>query len=811
MKPNYGTNCLTTKADRVAREPNTCEKCGYAFDFNADESGEVQVHRAKHYLLPPQCPNPRHVLRGSSKKTASIEWLGIPPMYLDTQIPSSPTSTTSTSCFNESIKRAWLRFMTRRATSERFYSSSKSQLSFLDQDLKGHKAGARTERENRGKLVSRLTPLQAKRSESASATTVTKQVPWHLKTLAPYVDKLSNSSSEFGIAPRLLGSQIYLGVIRNWINTCETRHQRICQFQVPDNYCPLWLIDVTKDCLVPGSADTSRYAALSYVWGTGDSACTTISNIEALCKPNGLRSLGTDLPATIKDAMELVRNLEVRYLWIDRFCIIQDEAQSKQTEIAAMHLLFSNSLFTIVAAEKLDASGGLYEKRRIKFKKPNEQLRSKPQAQMYQSTQVQNDQIMLEHSQNFMRTKWFSRGWTFQEHLFARRRIIFHNNTVNWECSCSSWHEGQILSRDDSSTSTQVYEAPQPPSRVVVCPFHPTRWPDMHRYTRLVSMYNKRYLTYPEDAIDAFSGVLFALVSVFPGSFISGLPRSFFDATLIWQPWTPPQRRRSVRKPVSEACLPSWSWIGWQGTLHSESWRSAASYLKERFDFDAEEGYCSWTTVGTVSWSFSDTLQSERKPVHNTRLKLLSSHGEEGLPTGWSRHVSKEGRAMFRHTYDPNQEFCYPIPMQSEEDSFELPQNPRYLHAQTRRAFLKFGESYKSFASACASADLLDEYKNWAGAIRLTCLPLDPGIPFPGTPLELVEISAGSVDNQNIEKQSIDEWHRPQCPRHSGLYEFYNVLWVEWIDRVAYRKALGRVEKGVWDAVATEQIYLTLG
>lgn len=76
---------------------------------------------------------------------------------------------------------------------------------------------------------------------------------------------------------------------------------------------------------------------------------------------------------------------------------------------------------------------------------------------------------------------------------------------------------------------------------------------------------------------------------------------------------------------------------------------------------------------------------------------------------------------------------------------------------------------------------------------------------------ELIELSAGSVQNQSIEKISIDEWDRPHCPRLQGLYEFYNVMWIKRKEGVGYRKAVGRVVKRVWEEIATESIPLILG
>lgn len=82
---------------------------------------------------------------------------------------------------------------------------------------------------------------------------------------------------------------------------------------------------------------------------------------------------------------------------------------------------------------------------------------------------------------------------------------------------------------------------------------------------------------------------------------------------------------------------------------------------------------------------------------------------------------------------------------------------------------------------------------------------------FKGRQCDLVELSAGSVDgNQPNGVVSFDEWDQPSCPRHTRLYKFVNVLWIECVGEVAHRKALGRVEKEKWDAVAFA-ISVTLG
>lgn len=57
------------------------------------------------------------------------------------------------------------------------------------------------------------------------------------------------------------------------------------------------------------------------------------------------------VPATIQDAIILARRLNIRFLWVDRLCIVQDDAASIQSNIAQMASIYAQSYFTIIATE----------------------------------------------------------------------------------------------------------------------------------------------------------------------------------------------------------------------------------------------------------------------------------------------------------------------------------------------------------------------------------------------------------------------------------------------------------------------------
>ncbi|OAL42788.1 HET-domain-containing protein [Pyrenochaeta sp. DS3sAY3a] len=316
-------------------------------------------------------------------------------------------------------------------------------------------------------------------------------------------------------------------VVRRWLDTCERVHAGHCGQGLPSTVGPwsrpLLLIDVRTNCLVEAPPEV-RYIALSYTWGQDQStASATLKNIVNLQEPNGLGSI--ILPRVIADSMKFVAELGERYLWVNRLCVVQD-GPAKQHQLNGMGNIYAGSYFTLVAAKNDDASGPLDAARNTPWPR---KLRRPPSLIKHDAPNARpilsGKRIIVTQAQYLMRTSWYTRGWTLQEYLFSKRRVVFQGDTVNWECLYDAWHE-----------------------------------PDMLRFSRLVAMYIKRDLTFPEDILDAFAGILSHLSKNFQGGFISGLPQMCFDAALLWQPWKRHLRRRkSVRCTDTEAVMPSWS------------------------------------------------------------------------------------------------------------------------------------------------------------------------------------------------------------------------------------------------------------
>jgi hypothetical protein len=67
-----------------------------------------------------------------------------------------------------------------------------------------------------------------------------------------------------------------------------------------------------------------------------------------------LEFLSGDLPDTIEDAITVTRNLGFQYLWIDRYCIDQQNEKEASAQIRQMDLVYKNAEITIIAAAGKD-------------------------------------------------------------------------------------------------------------------------------------------------------------------------------------------------------------------------------------------------------------------------------------------------------------------------------------------------------------------------------------------------------------------------------------------------------------------------
>ncbi|KAE9379872.1 heterokaryon incompatibility, partial [Stipitochalara longipes BDJ] len=82
--------------------------------------------------------------------------------------------------------------------------------------------------------------------------------------------------------------------------------------------------------------------------------CTTRKNIDK--REERLKS--TDLPLTFRHAIEVVRGLNMKYLWIDSLCIKQGEGGDWEEESKTMEDVYAFAYYTIATTSANDSDAG---------------------------------------------------------------------------------------------------------------------------------------------------------------------------------------------------------------------------------------------------------------------------------------------------------------------------------------------------------------------------------------------------------------------------------------------------------------------
>jgi Heterokaryon incompatibility protein (HET) len=296
-----------------------------------------------------------------------------------------------------------------------------------------------------------------------------------------------------------------------------------------------------------------RYVALSYVWGRAEQFLLT-KNAETLYRgERTLQQAWKYIPKTIQDSIKLVREIGERFLWVDAICIVQDDPEDQQAQIAGMGEIYANSILTICICCGEDANYG------IPGIEPGTR-QTRQVAGIAGNVLIGND---IHNSEDLRDVKWDTRGWTLQEKVLSQRKLQIYNTCVRWWC----WHT--ITSEDEHcrhvawkpETTHQGMYFFKTEHDLVVSKI-PTN-PNMDIYAFVVSDYTARYLTNQSDAESAIMGVLTAFEGLFRWKFVAGMPDTEMSAALLWAPLGSSERR--IDSKTGTPIFPSWSWLGWQG------------------------------------------------------------------------------------------------------------------------------------------------------------------------------------------------------------------------------------------------------
>jgi hypothetical protein len=270
--------------------------------------------------------------------------------------------------------------------------------------------------------------------------------------------------------------------LRNKMTLCERSHSCLTssEHMREISSVPARVIDCTSRQVVTAPR-ASRYLTLSYVWGGSK-------------KPPSLK-IGETLPAlpqTIEDAIAVTSSLGFQYLWVDMYCILQDDDEDIGNQIRHMDLVYRRAQATIIAAAGSDPT----------FGPPGvSSARGVHQASIKMEA-ISLAAFPYDPWMPVRNSTWENRAWTFQEGLLSPRRIFFTGEQMVFNCS-AGWHCETIR----PTQRINVTEAIKSPS------FWPSLWSRQcsdWAIFDLIEKYSSHQLTFTGDILNAFLGVFHA-------------------------------------------------------------------------------------------------------------------------------------------------------------------------------------------------------------------------------------------------------------------------------------------------------------
>jgi hypothetical protein len=504
-----------------------------------------------------------------------------------------------------------------------------------------------------------------------------------------------------------------LNIINRWIDDCSKSHGEKCENPMRvAQVVPDLLVDVKRRCIVEGK-QSHKYMALSYRLGNAAPFRLGPRDLNTLRKDSVLEDaqILNRLPLTVRHAMLLADELGFDYLWTDVLCNLHEGPATLADQLNKMSAKYASAVITVVAADG-DGADGISGLRGV----------SAPREPLQVVFAICDEFLVVPGTGSIDATNgdvaYNSRGWTYQEFIMSPRKLVFMNREAHWVCQCCERRESDA--RDMKRGKGGSFDPSQ---------FIRSGYPDLEQLSKLLSWYNVRDLTHPEDALPAISGLLAVLSRGFEGEFLHELPERSFDISLSWRMCkdkvpNKPKRNACIprRKPLFDCesgdpttgalAMPSWSWTAWQGDFLSAHDEVAHVSTATEIEDEEDEGL---TLAGKQFRKTSPITEwyTGSEPWSRDKCRIMSfwyvarddvDNSDKPLPKGWVRMKAsaavKSGGAPPKYVWRPfiyqyqgakNEQpafWYYPFRMPdiNESTPFRIPQQTRFLFCKTCKA-----------------------------------------------------------------------------------------------------------------------------
>ncbi|KAF2648776.1 HET-domain-containing protein [Lophiostoma macrostomum CBS 122681] len=354
--------------------------------------------------------------------------------------------------------------------------------------------------------------------------------------------------------------------IRNWLRDCDENHSCV-SMDLPR--LPTRVLDVSAvPTVLTTHGERARYVTLSYCWGTsGKNLLLTEDTLEPF-STKGIES--SQMPKTILDAITIVRELGLKYIWIDALCIIQQQQDRKDVKAEAPNMAeyYQNAYITLSAARAADCSEGFLDDRPLPLATPCAVAYSlyRGPEDTGQGAETIAYLSLPEALYASDRDPVNTRAWTFQESELSRRLLSFGETQFKFLCQELRQHEnGERMHRAQRASLSKVLSSSNGM-------YTGTERDILRLWYQYVEDYSGRGMTDPEDKFAALAGVAKSFQDVLKCKYMFGLWENDLITGLLWRTHrTGPDQSGNYERWPHRA--PSWSWgsiDGWFDATSSE-------------------------------------------------------------------------------------------------------------------------------------------------------------------------------------------------------------------------------------------------
>ncbi|KAI9932609.1 hypothetical protein MW887_008856 [Aspergillus wentii] len=301
-----------------------------------------------------------------------------------------------------------------------------------------------------------------------------------------------------------------------------------------------------------------KFVFFSFTWGGELPFKTTQDNLKSYKKGIALDSL----PRLFQDAIELCRSIGYRFIWIDALCIISDQPEDSDREIARVNE-YIQSADLVMATTGFGVYGSLAPAR-----EPSVALSIDAHLERCAESNHQPFTLHLRRpvqtARHAMEKGILHRSWRVQEVLLARRIAIFGPTQLYWSCLEALKSEANTFEIEPWFQAVPAfrYWLDDPGMRALTIS---SRTRILHYWYSVVEMFSRGNVTFQPhrlSAVDAVARNVRGLMVEFLGhedEYNAGIWQSDMCHGLLWVD--------SSNGPSLRYLFPSWSWVSAQDEI----------------------------------------------------------------------------------------------------------------------------------------------------------------------------------------------------------------------------------------------------